>query len=244
MFHTAQPHHRFERIYTRLRQTGTYQTDDPLEEALVRLLLGETDVPEEVMRAYATYLDDYKREVVEAFLLAEAQPRDLHDIFRIQHDVIEVYQHLFFDTSVFHDRLDAEAYARNYPEDHDDGYGRELKINAIQLGLEYLKASFGRGNYEVSPTKAVRELVSQAYVTTKLASKYKIDSPKAKEARKWASTMVKSIESLPDAQDIEGGKKKDYLLKLRVVQENSDRPDLEEDIPREDIINRRTEDES
>jgi len=242
MFHTAQPDHKFVRVHTELRQTGACSADDPLEEALARLLQGEEDAPEEVIRAYMTYVNAYKREVVESFLLAEAAPRDLFDVFKMRENIVVVYQQLFFDRSVFADRLDAEAYARDYPTDHDDGYGRELKLNAVQFGLEYLKASFGRGNYSVSPPTAVNELISQAYVTTKIASKFPVDSGKAKEAHKWAATMVKGIESLPSAQDIGGEKKEDFLIKLRIEKENEDRPDISEEITPKDIVNRRTED--
>lgn len=241
MFKPVQPRHRFLRIYSQLRQTETYETDDPVEEAVVRLLLGDMNVPEEVLRAYGIFWDKYKREVVEAFILAEAKPKDIHAIFRIKEEIVEIYQQIFFDTSVFYDRLDAESYARNYSE---DSFGHDLKVSAIEDGLEYLKARFGRGHYNVSPVKAVRELISQSYVNSKIGTKVPLESPKAKEARMWASTMTKSIESLSGAEEIEGSKKSSYVLKLELMQEEGDpseTDDAPETVDPKDIVHRRTE---
>lgn len=244
MFHSAQPRHRYYRIYNRLRQTGSCATDDPVEEAVVRLLLGDLGVPEEVLRACSTYWDSYKREVVEAFLLAEATAKDLYSVFRIEESVTEVYAKIFFDMSVFHDRLDIESYARDYTE---DDFGHDIKVSAVEDGLEYLKARFGRAHYTVSPLQAVREAISQSYVNTKVAQKFELDSAKSKEARKWASVMVKGIESLPAAKEVEGSQSSDYLLKLKLLREKGERDaddaDLEDeiDINPEDIVSRRTE---
>lgn len=241
MFEPVQPRHRFHRIYRQLRQTETYDTDDPVEEALVRLLLGDMNVPEEVLRAYGIFWDEYKREVVEAFLLAEAKPKDIEAIFKIRAEIVEIYQQVFFDTAVFYDRLDAESYARNYNE---DAFGHELKVSAIEDGLEYLKARFGRGHYNVSPVRAIRELISQSYVNSKIGSKVELDSNKAKEARMWASTMSKSIESLSSAEEIEGSKKSSYVLKLELMQKDNDddrQPETHEEVDPKDIVHRRTE---
>lgn len=245
MFQPPQPRHTFQKIHRRLRQTGSYKTENPVEEDTVRLLLGDMNVPEEVLRAYGVYWDEYKREVVEAFLLAEAAPKDLHDIFRIDEDVIEIYQKVYFDTSVFSDRLDAESYARSYGD--ADSFGRELKISAIEDGLEYLKARFGRGHYDVSPVKAIRENISNSYINAKVATKVPIDSPKAKEARKWSNSLVKNVEALPDAQNIEGNNTSDYIIQLDLLKEESEKEDNEPndtpDIDPENLINRRTEKE-
>ena len=239
MLKTPQPRHRFQRIHRQLRQTGTYSADDPVEEALVRFLLKDDSVPEPVIKACKVFWDGYKREVVEAFLLAEAGPKDLYEVFKIDTEVVELYEKLFFDISVFDDRLDAESYARNYEE---DDFGRELKISAIEDGLEYLKARFGRGNYDVSPTKAIKESISLSYVNSKVASKVSIDSPKAKEARKWASSMVKNIEALDTAQKIEGNKNADYMLKLKIMSDKEGSSENEEiDIDPEDIVTQNKE---
>lgn len=239
---TPQPRHRYLKIHRHLRQSGHYATDVPLEDAVVRLLQGDTSVPEEVLRAYGIFWDRYKREVVEAFLLAEAKPKDLNAVFNIRENVIEVYQEVFFDTSVFFDRLDAETYARKYSE---DDFGQELKVSAVEDGLEYLKARFGRGHYHVSPTQAIRELISQAYINSKVANKYPLDNPKTKEALRWAGTLPRNIDTLITAQEIEGGKKASYIFKLQLLQDRDEEEmGVEEDPPEinpEDIVNRRTE---
>lgn len=240
MLEEPNPRHRFSRVLERTRQTGSYKTSNPTEEALVRLLLGEDTVPEEIKRAYRIYKNDHKREVIEAFLLAGGGPRDLQQIFNIDLGVTEVYQEVFFDTEVFEDRLDAEAYARSYPTSHDGGFGYEQKNAAVDHGLEYLKASFGRGNYEVSPTKAMKELISQSYVLSKAATKFPVDHAKAKEARQWAATMINSIDSMPEAQEIEDTDDRDFKIQLKY--DNDDETDaVDDEINQEDIVHQQTE---
>ena len=242
MFKTAKPNHRFERTLAEVRQTGTCVTDDPVEEALARLLTGHRDVPAEVVYAYSIFKDDFKREVVEAFLLAGGVADDLEEIFQIPVDVVNVYRTFFFDTEVFRDRLDAEEYARNYSTTHDEGFGQEQKCAAIDHGLEYLKAAYGRGRYYVEPAVAVRELISQAYVLSKAATRFPLDNKKAQEARQWASTMVSSIESLPKALDVADSRSGNFILDLKFHATNSDLPPLEDDISPDEIITKHVED--
>lgn len=241
MLQQPNPRFRFERVLDKTRRNGVYDTDHALEEALVRLLLDKDGVPEEVLHAYRIFKDDYKREVIEAFLLAGGDGQDLHQIFRIDEKTVEVYSTLFFDTEVFHDRLDAESYARGYPTNHDDGFGREKKIEAIENGLEYLKAAFGRGNYQVSPEQAVREMISQSYILSKAAAKFPLDHKKAQEARQWASTMLSSIGSIPDAQQAESGDRQNFLLKLQFESTDEDPNAVDpEEISEEDIVHQQT----
>lgn len=242
MLTPQKPSFRYDRVHAHLRQTGVYTSDDPLEEALSRLLLGGDGVPMEVRRAYSMYRNPFKREVVEAFILARASTDEIGDVLEIDADVTRTYMHLFFDTSVFWDRLDAQVYAQEYPTSHDKGYGKQLKMAAIDHGSEYLKVTFGRGQYQVSPTRAVRESISQAYLYAKSASKYAVDHPRTKEAQKWTLAMYKGIDNMKNAKLADGESAADLLISLKVALENSDRPELDGEILPEDILNRRTED--
>lgn len=215
------PDFRYHSVLRQLRETQKCVTEDPLEDALATLLLGEHGVPKEVLQAYLAYRNDYKKEVIEAFFLAGGGADDLAEIFSIDPKISGVYAHLFFDRGVFSDKLDMQTYARTYPDTKNDGYGKALKCDALDLGLEYLKASFGKATYCVPEVTALRENITQAYLLSKVSMRHGLDTQKAKESRQWAAVMIKALETLPTIEEYAGTEKDSLLIHLQHIDQTN-----------------------
>ena len=167
----------------------------PENEAEIRysaLLKGEPCTNEAVNYAIEVYEDDYKREVLEAFLLAQATNDDVESVLRVPADVTRAYRQLFWDAGVFKDELDIEAYAQTYG---DNDYGKEIKVCAITLGLGYLRYRFSRGQHsEISLLDALQNMIETSYVLCQATRLNPMDSNASKEARQWMSMVVKNID--------------------------------------------------
>ena len=237
-FPPPRPDHRFLAIKKAV-QDGTFQEDDPVADAVARILQKDHNVPSEVLYAARIYSDPYKKEVFEAFFVAGGGPEDIERILLIERDVTEVYLQIFFDADVFQDRLDVESYVHRYPTEHDDGYGKEVKMFALEMGLEYMSTVYSRGEYVISSDKALQEMISQAYILSKVRYGARLDSPGSKESRQWALTLINSIRTLPEIQESTSTAKDELRIKLMMVKQ----PDGRDEVDPDDIIHVSEDDE-
>lgn len=189
------------------------------------LLQLNISTPMAFIKAVRIYENDHKREVVEAFLLVGAENKTFKDILLMDPDTIMFYRDLFFDMSVFDDRLDIDAYARTYREGPDGKlWGREIKTAAIDMGLEYMKVRFSHGTYEVPPAVAVRSAITQGYVMARAAQLAGIDSNVSREARGWMLTLGKNVSILPAVKEETVNKALDLRIALTQDTNNSGTP--------------------
>lgn len=203
MIRHIEPRHRWLEVERSIRAKRYYVGDDPWMEALLRLFMQQPDVPDDVIRAAEIYYNDYKRECVEALLLAGADGDVVFQTVDIPGSVVNVFRHLCFDTEVFYDRLDRIAYAYNYPGHILDGHAKELKKHAVDSGLEYLRVILSGGRYHVSPTAVVREAINQAYCIGKAGGRQALGSQESRDARAWMTSALKGIAALPDLSVID-----------------------------------------
>lgn len=166
-----------------------------VEEEFVKLLNNQPSLAE-VVYANDIYENAYKSEVIEAFLLAEATPEAIFDTLKVPVAVVEVYKHLFFNRNAFQDELDVEAYAQTYSEDTpEQKYGKELKISALTLGLDYLIFRFSHKEVDVDLSGSLKSMIANAYMLTKAAKLNPLDSNASREARQWVATATKALEA-------------------------------------------------
>lgn len=232
MFGSVKPDHLFIQLREEVEDTGAAPTDDSLRNAVGTLLLGQMTAPEEVQYAYSIYLHSYKREVLEAFLITGADAEHVNAVLSIPVDVVNVYTEMFFDVEAFRDRLDLEAYVREYPTDHDDGFGAALKTDALERGRHWISAKFGRDHYQVPSADALKETINQAYILSKEAGSVPLDSVEAKEARQWSGTMMSGIRALPEIEDAEAGARDQLKFELIMIR----RKQTQEEIDPDDIV--------
>ncbi len=101
-----QVNHRFESL-----KAGENPTND-IEKDIVEILRSNKTTNDDVQYAYDIYVDEYKREVLESFILAGGNDEVVFEILKIPVKVVAAYRYIFFDTDVFRDELDRESYAQ------------------------------------------------------------------------------------------------------------------------------------
>jgi len=181
-----------------------------------------------VVKAHDVYVHEYKRELIESFLLAGATDDDLFELLRIPPELSAMYRHLFFDVAVFETDLDMNEYAQTYSKSK---YGAELKQFATTLGLPCLKARMTAGRYCVSGQEAREQLRSTAFVLAQMA---KMNDPRAqvsKEALKWAAFCLRASDEDSTTQSLE-----DSLRVLLSSEGPVDNLDQESEIKEKDLV--------
>ncbi len=231
------PDHRYQAVL-RAVASATPPASSVVETALYELLVGSATALDDVRYLHSLRLTPFKREALEAFLLAGAPANTIEDVLGVSAGVVAQYESLYFDQSVFRDRLDVINYVETYPTSADNGFGKGLKQAALNLGLEYLKASYGKGRHNVSTKTAINELVTQSYLFTRAGSLHALDSIKAIQARQWAATMLKSIETLEGLSKEADDNKSDLRFVLRIENNTGPTPQQEVINPH-DIVHRR-----
>lgn len=184
--------HRYEAVQEAVR-TKKPPTDPLMHALYLRLIDRPCDAA--VARAYDVYVHEFKREVLEAFLLVDATVDEIQSILRVQPDVTKAYSHLFFDTTTFVDELDRMDYTYEYDT---SSFGKELKRYAVDMGKECLKIRISRGAY-TSPSTVVQDGIrSTAYVMAQLVKINPPDSTLANSALRWATVGLKAAEANPE----------------------------------------------
>lgn len=233
---TPDPQHRIKAFQSRLidsEDDALLGSDDPIEDAILRVLQGEVDVPEEISYAFELHLDDYIREVLEAFILAGARPSDIQNALDINQTVAELFAYYFFDVRVFRNKLEKEAFVRHQCLDTNNGrsaFGKAILTSALERGLDYLKARFSHGKHIVPPLQAVNEVITESYVKFCESKKTVATSEKAREARQNAVLLVKALQAVPDVEKLTHEEKDNFVLNLRKRIEETKREINKDDI--------------
>lgn len=181
-----------------------------------------------VIRAHEIFSREFKRETLEALLLAGAGASEVEDVLRVPEDVTEVYRKLFFDTSVFEDELDIIDYAKSIPP---DTFGGELKQFGVDLGKECLKVRLACGKYTVEPGIVLAGVRSTAYMMTQLAKINRADSSMANAALRWAQVSLRAV---PEEEKAEQAGIEKLQLALETRDETTDAE--KSGIPKDEIL--------
>lgn len=188
------PNHRFLKVQ-KMIETRQGRPSGTQEKALLALLKGKR-ANTDVTRAHDIHSHKFKREEMECCLLAGLTPFDIMAILEIPTTVTDAYTHLFFDVTVFEDKLDRIDYAYNYPEE----YGKELKTLAVDLGKESVMIRASRGAYSIEPKEAQNSIRSTAYIMAQIAKVNTVTSEHSRAALRWAQLCLRAAGELTEEE--------------------------------------------
>lgn len=220
------PEHRYRGVQNAVDQKMR-PTKKGVDQELYDLLIGK-DVSYEVTRSYDIFVHEYKRETIEALLLAGADASEVEHVLRVPPGVTETYKTLFFDVAVFEDELDVIDYAKSIDIKK---FGGELKQFAVDLGKECLKIRLSGGSYTVDPGTVLDGVRATAFMMTQIARINRVDSSFANSALRWAQV---SLRALPEKDESE----ESGIERLKMALETRDETIDEEKsgIPKETIL--------
>lgn len=188
---------------------------DPLLRELFDLLAGNP-ARDPVTEAYDLYQTETHRVVMDAFIVASATPQLIESVLGVKVEVVDIYAYLFFDKSVFRNRLELLSYAASYP---GDAHAQELMRAAVNVGLEYLLWAYGRGDVQVDARSIIRHTMAEAYYRGMAHRGNALTSGITRESHKWWATAVKNAELL---ERIDPRAEKHAFEEIRIQLEKAD----------------------
>lgn len=164
--------------------------------SLNKLLLGYCD-SDAVSKAYQLYYIPACRASINSLLLAGDTCSNIASNISEDEDTIHAYYRLFFDTSVFGNKLIRMAYIRQLPSgNQQEEFEKSLLIAAIQLGKDYIYWKLGIASEpSMSSVDMHRDVMLDSYWKFK-ELKVKAGSELTKEARAWIPAILSSAAGL------------------------------------------------
>lgn len=188
--------------------------EHPHECAMWELLKGD-GADQTAAYALEIYLDDFEREVFQAWHMARATEEQIEQHLRIPVEVTRLYRHVFFDMNLFRDELSVVKWVREYEEDAPRGssYGAELLRNANMGGVDALLWLFGRGEHVVESDKVMQQVMTDSYYRGRANRGHSVGSKETAAAHGFMKTAFSAAQTLAKKGPIDGVNA--LLIKLR-----------------------------
>jgi hypothetical protein len=214
----AAPTHRIDRILE-LRQHEVAATvmSDPIEDAIARYtLLHDPHVPGDVSYAVELYFSDYKRVVMDAFLVCGATAEDIFNVLRIPINTSRVYARYFFDVSQFQDTLDKQNYVESRIGSlAADAFERVVLSSAMNNGKQYLFSKFGKDAYVVPLSVALRDMFGSLFCKHAELKSAGALHEGSKEQRAFVRALIQTASAIPSAAEFENADDAGISVKIK-----------------------------
>ena len=179
--------------------------------------LSQSKVPDLSRYAFELLESQTKRELVEALLMVETDLEEIHKVFSIPNECLEIYRDLFFDTRyAFFSKLDIIEYVNQYPCE----YGKDLKLRCYHHGAAYVYYQFAN---EVPLSEGQRQIIKKLFASGAYkameADFNKINSSISKAAMTWSKQTMDAFKTIRDTDGGEDTKSFDSYLLDRTLEE-------------------------
>ena len=165
---------------------------------LVARIKGEESPFSEVIEeALTIYKIPVCRSVMDGLLISGSSNTYISQIAECSEEVVCCYANLFFDASVFKNRLLVIAYIRSLPSGTEvESFRKNMVSWGYHLGGEYIAWKIGaRGSIiSKSPEQSVTDVLTDASWRSREHLMSDISDAPAKEARSWIPQVLKSAE--------------------------------------------------
>lgn len=191
--------------------------DGYLEEAYKLVTGGE--VSSNLEEAYLLYYLPQSKSIMNSLLISDITASRLATCLGTTVEVVVAYSKIFFDKSVFPNRLVIKEFIDMLPEvtAYEINY-KALMRSSYSLGYEYIlwKMSLNSDDGEDIDIKSLAEgIVSDSYWRTREHKSFSITDSRCKESRSWVPSVIKSLEMCNNLSS--GGTGDVETLRLRLV---------------------------
>ncbi len=192
-----------------LVKTGGVRPIDDLDRALydflaTGLLDGVVDY------ACDIHESEFRREILQAWIAANATSQQIHDCLRTPVDVINAYRHLFFNIGVFRDDLDLFDWVHEY---NGTDYGKTLLMQAVSTGVQGLMWQFNRGDANIDPKGVLRQIMTDAHFRAAAGRMGAVGSAEAAAALRHMTVAMSAANAL--VKNDTGNLLADLFIKLQ-----------------------------
>ena len=192
--------------------------DDSYLEQAIKLVTSKP-VSKSLEEAYLLYYLPQSKAIMNSLLVSDITASKLAECLGTNDEVVITYSKIFFDKSVFPNRLVLKEYIDMLPElNPADVNYKALMRSSYSLGYEYIlwKMSLSSNSSEGIDIKDLATgIVSDSYWRAREHKSFSITDSRCKESRSWIPSVIKTMEmsnnlSTSGTGDIE-------TLRLRLV---------------------------
>lgn len=142
-------------------------------------------------RAYSLYYIPAARSSINALLFSNAPLHRIANDIEEEELTVLAYSKLFFDTSVFPNKLVKLAFVRQMPSSNpQEDFEKNLMISAIQLGSEYISWKLGLSeNNGLDPGRVYSSIMADSFWKFK-EMKIKNNMDISRESRAWVPSII------------------------------------------------------
>lgn len=200
------------------------------QEQYAKFLNGQYDeVPDEVYYACMLNSIPYARNTLRSMLFCKTPLSVMVSATEVEEATILAYEQLFFDPSVFKNRLIKMAYVRALnPKNEDEEQTKSLFLWGLQLGWEYLVWKTTGGQTSISTVEIMRKLMADSLWRSREHIFNSITDKRSKEARAWMPIAIKLAEQVTKADPDKVNSLEELKIRLEGLDTTSTRTKLGE----------------
>ena len=199
------------------------------EQLFARALCGESAIPDYVIQAYQIAFVPEAANPLKALIFASAPLEALQRVTGCSEQLLQHFSVMYFDMSVFDNRLIKMAFASQVPSEEKDANSlRTMLIYGLQLGWEYLAWRITGDSYTISAAEAVRKVLNDSLWRSRESMFSSLTSERTKEARAWVPQAIRAAESYAKLSDETGSAMEE--LRIHLVHEDETLPMDSEEI--------------
>lgn len=195
-----------EAIHSAKSAKGVKPFGHPIEDSFCNLLLQRGPASDSVEVAYLMHQIPFSRAALNAFLMAETPTDAVIAATGVPEPVYLAYARLFFDSSVYPNRLIRLSFAEQMPFAlPEDKLARDLMTWGLQLGWEYLVWKITGGRISMPASEAVHYLLTDSLWRSREHVFGTLTGARAKESRAWVPQVLKAAELMHKMDAIKVG---------------------------------------
>lgn len=181
----------------------------------------QSEVCEALQEAYLMYYIPQSRAVLSSLLLSGVDIVTIAGYIDAAEEVVMYYSKLFFDTSVFPNKLVVKSYVDTLPESTPTQKNyKSLMRAAISLGDRYIawKMSLPIQD-DLEPDEVTKALLEDSYWRSREHKPFSVDDSRAKESKSWVPQVMRTLDSMSGSRA--GGELSLDTLRLKLVKADS-----------------------
>jgi hypothetical protein len=185
-----------------------------------------------VAEAYLLYYLPQSRAILSSLLLSGCDTVTISDYIQSKEDVVIAYSKLFFDVSVFPNKLVIKDYVDSLPEVSSTAKNYKALLRAaLSLGSRYIAWKMSLTiSTELDVNDINSNILEDSYWRAREHKPFNIDDPRAKESKSWAPQVLRAVGSITGSRS--EAELSVETLRLRLIKTDStiSKAALQEDI--------------
>lgn len=190
-------------------------------EDLKSYLKDPLEAGEVVSQAYMMYYLPQSRAIMTSLIVASTDSVSIAKYIDSSEEVVIHFSKLFFDMSVFPNKLVIKEYIDSLPENNSSQKNHKSLLRAAySLGDRYVawKMSLTLDD-ELDCSDINKNLLEDSYWRSREHKPFSIDDPKAKESKSWIPQVLRTVDSITASKV--GGEISLDTLRLKLVKSDS-----------------------